>query len=180
MKQTFYELLLSELHMVVYEPGDTARLNDKLLCEAVTVNENLRSLGFVLKPEDLVRLAVSPSMHGFYEAVKALLPDVKAQPMYPGFPQQVMNMSEAEFRMHQMMHYFSTYGMEQLFGVKVSRGWLPEYQGPARTQDDTTLLDAQQVQLVESEADADLVLTMGKGLQDNAVSLVDHNFFLES
>ena len=150
MKQTFYELLLSELHMVVYEPGDTARLNDKLLCEAVTVNENLRSLGFVLKPEDLVRLAVSPSMHGFYEAVKALLPDVKAQPMYPGFPQQVMNMSEAEFRMHQMMHYFSTYGMELLFGVKVRRGWLPEYQGPARTQDDTTLLEAKVLELVDA------------------------------
>ena len=150
MKQTFYELLLSELHMVVYEPGNTARLNDKLLCEAVTVNENLRSLGFVLKPEDLVRLAVSPSMHGFYEAVKAMLPDVKAQPMYPGFPQQVMNMSEAEFRMHQMMHYFSTYGMELLFGVKVHRGWLPEYQGPARTQDDTTLLAAKVLELVDA------------------------------
>ena len=150
MKQTFYELLLSELHMVVYEPGDTARLNDKLLCEAVTVNENLRSLGFVLKPEDLVRLAVSPSMHGFYEAVKAMLPDVKAQPMYPGFPQQVMNMSEAEFRMHQMMHYFSTYGMELLFGVKVRRGWLPEYQGPERTQDDTTLLAAKVLELVDA------------------------------
>jgi len=150
MKQTFYELLLSELHMVVCEPGDSARLTDKLLCEAVTVNENLRSLGFVLKPEDLVRLAVSPSLHGFYESVKALLPDVKAQPMYPGFPQQVMNMSEAEFRMHQMMHYFSTYGMELLFGLKVSRGWLPEYHGPARTQDDTTLLEAKVLELVDA------------------------------
>ncbi len=151
MTNQFHKLLLSELHMAVYQPGDLSRLNDLLLCEAVTLNENLQSLGFVLKPEALVQLAVSPSLHTFFKDVKALVPDVTAQPMYPGFPQQVMAMSEAEFRLHQMMHYFSTYGMELLFGVQISRGWLPTYQGPDRTREDTTLLDARVLDLVAEE-----------------------------
>lgn len=155
MTNQFHKLLLSELHMVVYQPGNLSGLNDQLLCEAVTLNENLQSLGFILKPDALMHLAVSPSLHTFFEDVKALVPEVKAQPMYPGFPQQVMEMSKAEFRMHQMMHYFSTYGLEALFGVRVSRGWLPAYRGPARTQEDTTLLEARILDLV-AEADAPL------------------------
>lgn len=155
MTNQFHKLLLSELHMVVCQTGNLSTLNDRLLCEAVTLNENLQSLGFVLKPDALMHLAVSPSLHTFFEDVKALVPEVKAQPMYPGFPQQVMEMPEAEFRMHQMMHYFSTYGLESLFGVQVSRGWLPAYRGSARTQDDTTLLEASVLDLV-AEADAPL------------------------
>lgn len=155
MTNQFHKLLLNELHMVVYQPGHLSELNDRLLCEAVTLNENLQSLGFALKPDALMHLAVSPSLHTFFEDVKALMPEVKAQPMYPGFPQQVMEMSEAEFRMHQMMHYFSTYGLESLFGVQISRGWLPAYRGSARIQDDTTLLEASVLDLVE-EADAPL------------------------
>ena len=37
----------------------------------------------------------------------------------------------------------------------------------------------QEVELVKQEDQADLVLTMGKSLQDNGISLVDSNFFLE-
>lgn len=147
----FRKHLLSELHMVVYRTGDPSRLNDRLLCEAVTVNENLRSLGFCLCLADLLRLAVSPSLHTFYEDMKALVPDVKAQPMYPGFPQQVMNMPEAEFRFHQALHYFSTYDVELLTGMEVSRGWLPDYDGPNRMDKDTRLLDADVIELVEEE-----------------------------
>lgn len=154
MTTTFHKHLLSELHMVVYQPGDPARLNDRLLCEAVTVNENLRSLGLALKPVDILRLAVSPSLHTFYEAVKELVPDVKAKPMYPGFPQQVMELSEAEFRFHQALHYFSTYGVELLTGTEVSRGWLPEYDGQERTENDTRLLETNVVELVSEDAAA--------------------------
>ena len=147
----FRKHLLSELHMEVYRAGDPSRIDDRWLCEAVTVNENLRSLGFVLRPVDILRLAVSPSLYTFYQDVKELVPDVKAQPMYPGFPQQVLEMSEAEFRFHQAMHYFSTYDMELLTGCEVSRGWLPDYDGPERTQRDTRLMEAAVVELVNEE-----------------------------
>lgn len=151
MTETFHKLLLSELHMVVCQPGDNSALTDRLLCEAVTVNENLRSLGFTLKPADLVRLAVSPDLHGFYPALRDRMPSVQAEPMYPGFPKQVMQMPQAQFRLHQFIHYFSTYGLELLTGQAVSRGWLPEYSGPARTREDTLLLDAAVLELVAPE-----------------------------
>ena len=151
MTNQFHELLLSELRMVSYRPGDPADLTDDRLCEAVTLNENLQSLGFALRPDDLLRLAASPSLDGFYDTFKALVPDVKAEPMYPGFPKQVMEMSEAEFRMHQMIHYFSTYGLEMLLGGEVRRGWLPRYDGPARTRKDTRLMEARVIELVVEE-----------------------------
>ncbi len=153
MTKSFRKYLLSELRMAVYQPGDPAELTDELLCEAVTLNENLTSLGYILRPEDLLRLAVSPSLRGFYTGLKTLVPDVTVQPMYPGFPQQVMAMSEAEFRLHQMLHYFSTYGLEDLLGTKVQRGWLPNCDGSERTESDTRLLESRVIELV-SERDA--------------------------
>lgn len=152
MNQSFHELLLSELRMVVYKPGN-AELTDRMLCEAVTLNENLRSLGFALRPKDLVLLANSPELYGFYDHVHKLVPQVLAKPMYPGFPQQVLDMDEAAFRLHQAMHYFSTYGLELLYGVNVSRGWLPESSTPERTREARPTLDAKVIELV-AEADA--------------------------
>ena len=83
MTKSFRKYLLSELRMAVYQPGDPAELTDELLCEAVTLNENLQILGYILRPEDLLRLAVSPSLRGFYTGLKALVPDVTAQPGAP-------------------------------------------------------------------------------------------------
>ena len=157
MTEMFHKLLLSELHMVTYQPGNPADMTDDLICEAVTLNENLRSCGYVLRPDDLIKLAVSPSLHGFFHDFRALLPDVKANPMYPGFPQQVMEMTEAEFRLHQWIHYFTTYGMESLLGQEVHRGWLPDDNGPERYQDDTELLESNVIELV-SEPEASLAV----------------------
>ena len=151
MTEKFHALLLSELRMVSYQPGNLAEMTDDMLCEAVTVNENLQSLGFTLRPADILRLAASPSLEGFYEAVKALVPDVKDKPMYPGFPQQVMEMDEAEFRLHQMIHYFTTYGLESLLGKEVSKGWLPDDNGPQRTKKDTALMACRVIDLVAAQ-----------------------------
>ena len=118
------KLLLSELRFVTYERSD-AGLTDQLMAKAVTLNENLKSLGYTLCPADIAAIAVSPSLDGFYDRIRHLTDKVTARPMYPGFPQQVMEMSEAMFRFHQMVHYFSTYHMEALFGVNVTKGWLP-------------------------------------------------------
>ena len=161
MTKMFYQLLLSELHMVTYQPGNPADITDDLICEAVTLNENLRSFGYVLRPDDIIRLAFSASLHAFFEGFRELVPDVKAKPMYPGFPQQVMEMSEAEFRLHQGLHYFTTYGLESLLGQKVSRGWLPEDNGPERDQDDTELLKSKVLELIpEQEAPPAVLRTL--------------------
>ena len=161
MTHQFHELLLSELRMVVYQPGNPAEVTDRMVCEAVTLNENIRSLGYVLRPDDVLRMAASPSMHGFFDHLKALTPDVKDKPMYPGFPQQVMEMSEAEFRLHQAIHYFTTYGLEMLLGQKVKRGWLPEYPADERTQRDTRLMESRVIELIAGqEAPAAVLRTL--------------------
>lgn len=120
----YSKLLLDELRFVTYEKR-SSELNDELMAKAVTLNENLMSIGYVLSPNDVAAIAASPSLEKLYDHVCSLMDSVDAEPMYPGFPQQVMEMSEAVFRYHQLVHYFSTYGLEQLFGVEVKHGWLP-------------------------------------------------------
>ena len=120
------KLLLDELRLVPFtKAAADAVLTDELLTKAVTLNENLQTLGYVLSPEDTIAIAASPSLNGFYENIRGMTDRVNAAPMYPGFPEQVMELDEAVFRFHQMVHYFSTYGMERLFGVQVKKGWLP-------------------------------------------------------
>ncbi len=118
------KLLLDELRVVTYEESD-AELTDEAMTKAVTLNENLQSLGYVLAPADVATIAASSSLDGFFEKVRSMIDTVKAEPMYPGFPQQVMAMDEAVFRFHQMVHYFSTYDIENIFGADVKKGWLP-------------------------------------------------------
>ena len=146
----YHKLLLDELRFVVYEKGD-ASLTEELLAKAVTLNENLKSLGYMLSPADMAALAVSPSLDDFYDTVKNMMGTVDAEPMYPGFPRQVMDMDEAVFRFHQAVHYFSTYGLELLFGIEVRRGWLPcpEDRGEAAVQD--TVLPEKVIRLLPAQ-----------------------------
>ena len=167
MNTVFEKLLLSELRISVYDAARTSEdscdphepkqdptpqaLTDERIVQAMTVNEELRNLGYTLKPEDILRLAGSPSLTSFAKDFRSLLPDVTALPMYPDFPRQVMEMNEAEFRLHQMIHYFSTYNLEELLGIEVARGWLPEVQSTPKDRSDETLLEAKVLELVPVE-----------------------------
>lgn len=166
MTHQFHELLLSELRMVTYQPGNPAQVTDEMLCQAVTLNENIRSLGYVLRPDDMLRLSASSSLNGFFDHLKSLVPDVKAEPMYPGFPQQVMEMPEAQFRLHQLIHYFSTYGVEELLGEPVHRGWLPESDHPERTEKDTALMECRVIELTPEEEAPAAVLRVLMGRRE--------------
>lgn len=146
----YNKLLLDELRFVVYEKGD-ASLTEELLTKAVTLNENLKSLGYMLSPTDIAALAVSPSLDGFYESVKSMMGRVGAAPMYPGFPRQVMEIDEAVFRFHQAVHYFSTYGMELLFDVEVHRGWLPCEGDRGKVAEQDTVLPEKVIRLLPAQ-----------------------------
>lgn len=146
----YHKLLLDELRFVVYEKG-TAPLTEQLLTKAVTLNENLKSLGYTLSPADIAALAVSPSLDGFYETVKEMMGSVDAEPMYPGFPKQVMDMEEAVFRFHQAVHYFSTYGMELLFGGEVRLGWLPCPADSGKKAEQDTILPEKVIRLLPAQ-----------------------------
>ena len=94
MELSYHKLLLSTMHMVTCAKGDPDRITDETLLQALTVNENLHALGFTLRPQDIGMLAASSSMQEFYQQVKELVPEVKAEPMYPDFPIQVMEIDE--------------------------------------------------------------------------------------
>ena len=70
--------ILNELRLFVVSDGEAA-LTDESMVKAVTLNENLRSLGFQLKPKDLVRVAKNASLDTFWKDFQALVvTDIKA------------------------------------------------------------------------------------------------------
>ena len=144
------QLLFSELRLVSVTK-DCVPLSEEGVLKAMTVNEELLALGYTLSPKDIITLAKSADTDGFAARVRSYVGDVKAKPMYPGFPSQVMGMDEAVFRFHQLLHYLSTYGVEELTGIKVTRGWLPEMQDTQKTEADDTLLAAKTLALIGTE-----------------------------
>lgn len=144
------QLLFSELRLIAVS-ADTEPLTEENLVKAMTANEELLSLGCTLAPKDILTLAKSADLSGFVARVRSYLGDVKAKPMYPDFPSQVMEMDEAVFRFHQLLHYASTYGIEEISGIPVTKGWLPESQETEKTESDEKLLAAKTVALIGSD-----------------------------
>lgn len=143
--------IFNELRMISIADGEeycsAARLQ-----KAMTIVENMKAYGYVLRAQDVVLLASSKELDSFYTKFTSFIPEVKAKPMYPNFPTQIMDMDEATFRFHQMVHYFSTYGMMELFGVKVEQGWLPDVEDTKKIKEDESLLQCKVVELVLDEA----------------------------
>ena len=146
----YNQLLFSQLRLVAVKTTDK-ELTDEALVKAMTVNEELVNLGYTLSPSDIATLACSDSMGGFVARVREYIGDVKADPMYPDFPNQVMAMDEATFRFHQMLHYLSTYGIERFTGQRVSKGWLPEMEKTEKTEQDTPLLSAKVLGIIDEK-----------------------------
>ena len=146
----FDQLLFSELRVAAVSLDDVPLSEDDLV-KAVTANEELLSLGYTLSPGDVVTLAKSKDLDSFPARIREYAGDVSAKPMYPDFPAQVMEMDECVFRFHQMLHYLSTYGVEEITDIKVTRGWLPEVRDTEKTESDTTLLEAKVIGLIDAK-----------------------------
>lgn len=139
-------------------------LDDEDMAWAVTANANLEGTGYTLSQQSMLTLAAyhhkmaelarnatflplasaTEGINPLADLIR-LVPSVTATPMYPDFPSQVMEISEAEFRYHQAMHYASTYGVELVAGllgldVTVSEGWIPDAESTPKDQADETLL----------------------------------------
>ncbi len=143
-----------------------SELDDDDMTWAVTADANLEGTGYTLSQSSITTLAAyhhvmagiaasskflplakSLSNDGINPLadLKRLVPNVTATPMYPDFPEQVMEISEAEFRYHQALHYYSTYGVEQMAGllgldVTVGKGWLPVMEATPKERADETLI----------------------------------------
>lgn len=124
-------------------------ISDERMQLVLTFNENIKGLGYTFDPQSIINLAKvaeKSDLSTLYNIIKNMIGSVDAKPMYPDFPNQVMEMDEAEFRFHQMIHYLSTYGIE-FYGVKVSKGWLPNVKDTKKTEDDKTLLEYKVIRL---------------------------------
>ena len=87
--------LLEQMRIALYEVGNAEEISNGDMAFVLTLNENLTSLGYCLTAPDILSLASSPSKENFYDSVRELIGEVSAEPMYPDFPKQVMEISEA-------------------------------------------------------------------------------------
>ena len=153
LRTKFEQNAFREMRTIIVAPGKTAISNSTLL-SAITFNEELINLGYTLRPNDIVELAKQPSsfaLECMLNSIREYIGNVKAKPMYPNFPKQVMDMDNATFRFHQLCHYFSTYGIEALTGEEISKGWLPDVEDTEKTKADTKLLDSKVLDVLWSD-----------------------------
>lgn len=150
----FEKDVFNALRWVVYTNDDfhgnmDRDIPDERMQLVLTFNENIKGLGYTFNPQSIINLAKvanQSDLSNLYDKIKNMIGSVDAKPMYPDFPKQVMEIDEAEFRFHQLVHYFSTYGIES-YGIKVSKGWLPDVKDTKKTEDDKTLLDYKVIKL---------------------------------
>jgi len=99
-------------------------------------NLNLQDIGYTLAPRVITRLAGLPEdecarfLDGVMETVKEIKGVRNYRPMYPNFPQQVMDASDAELYLNAVFHYLSTF-VADVTGDK-SLVWLPRYRKDRR------------------------------------------------
>lgn len=144
-------LLFSELRLVPVSLDKNEPIDEYRLQKAMTVNENIISLGHTLSPKGIIDLSKSPDLDRAFELVRSCIGEVKAKPMYPNFPSQVMEMDEAVFRFHQILHYMSTYGIEEFTGAKVTKGWIPEVEDTEKIREDQALLTAKVIEIISDK-----------------------------
>ena len=106
MKNSIY--LRRKTKVIVDSGKDTASLE-----HLATLLKNIESLGYTLSSELLERVSTLSlkELTSFYnqivEDLKVMVGDhVDYDPMYPNFPQQVMDMDESELYLNAMIHYF--------------------------------------------------------------------------
>lgn len=149
--------MISTFRTLVVEK-ERENITDESMLRAMTVNAELNALGYTLKPIGIIALAKA-DMSRIVVDFKDAIGEVKAKPMYPNFPMQVMEMEEAEFRLHQLLHYFSTYGVEKMLGVDVEKGWLPKVENTEKVKEDDTLLSLKVLDVIYTDEQSDYVIT---------------------
>lgn len=147
----FYKNVLNEFHCFPMDVVSCSLTNENLQ-KAMTVNAILNDNGYTLQPKDVIQLAQSASLNTFPSIFTSCLSSVKAEPMYPNFPKQVMEIEEATYRFHQLVYYFSVYDIEDLFDVEVSQGWLPPMEKTEKSERDERLLPYKVITLLEGES----------------------------
>lgn len=137
---------------VVFKPQNKT-ITEEDMIRAMTINEELMDIGYFLSPDDVLSLA-SSDMNSFFDFVCELKDDVstiwkKYRPMYPNFPKQVMEKSEAELRFHQILHYLSV--IPEFYETCIPYGWLLDEKETKKTKKQNVILDKKRVTLISQE-----------------------------
>lgn len=138
----FKKNIFTELRVIESEAVKVGEAPEALYLKYL-INDlnNLAALGYKLTKDGILKLKHeykdNISMEPLYAKIMKWEPEVKADPMYPGFPTQVLKMDEKEFRLHQDLHYLSTYGLE-IMGFE-AQPWLPKFAKEERVEDVTHL-----------------------------------------
>ena len=154
-KQIQKEIFESLRVILIEEPTEFSKEN---FVKSLTFNENVKSYGFKLDAESIYAISCSSNHKELYDNFKDMLSTVNAKPMYPNFPDQVLEMDELTFRFHQMLHYASTYGRELYEGCEVLKGWLPEYKEEERLED-KQLLEYKVIKAVTVKECCDMIVS---------------------
>lgn len=157
------KLLFTELRTLMIADPLKSEGEAKIdLEKALIDNENLKSIGYTLKGEDVMKLAenyaANPNMTSLYDTIKEFEPDIDVDPMYPNFPIQVLEMETLEFRIHQLVHYLTTYGFEDVYGIGVAKGWLPKTEKRIERIKDEQVVDLKVLDLLRGSEVNDYVI----------------------
>ena len=125
MKNTIFLRRKNKL-ILTKETGKVAKTH------VATLLKNIEQLGYTLSPEvlEIVGTFSEATLTEFYQSLVADLKKmvgahVQFNPMYPNFPKQVMEMSEAELYFNAIMHYIGS-----ALGIRI----LPEYEVEIREE----------------------------------------------
>lgn len=140
------EILLRRRSKIIIPQGTSAQPPLVIL----TLQHNLRQLGYVLDADvcDAISRLDDATIGEFATQLigtlrKLLGAHVKYTPMYPNFPQQVMEMDEAELYLNAALHYFGAWA-----------GWeiLPKYEKKERPK----LIEKVELRVIGLGSDAEL------------------------
>jgi len=121
------EMYIRRRKRIILTKKDNAELDNVYIA---TLLKNIESLGFTFSKEivDILKTYSMEDIENFHHKIVCNLrmflgAHVVYEPMYPNFPKQIMQASEAELYTNAMLHYFG-----DLFGVRI----LPAYKKDKR------------------------------------------------
>lgn len=155
MNKRLNQLIFQVMRSFVIEDSAEGEFTSYFFAKAMTMNENLKSYGYTLTPEDIIKvskLKVFQEGQLYLDAfIKEYEPEIKTDPMYPDFPQQVLEMSDVALLFDQMMHYISFALNEANPETAHIKAWLPPVEKTKKTNPDKKLLEAKRVSLISEK-----------------------------
>lgn len=157
---THREVLLRKRSRLLLPVGE-ARTEPHVV---LTLNRNLETLGFTLAPAVIERLTTHPldDVVALYHEIVPVLKEmvgahVRHRPMYPNFPKQVMEMTEAELYANALMHYLGDW--VSLFSTSTDRvRILPK----TDVEERTPLLDEVELRVIALGEDGETMEIFGQ------------------